>query len=112
MRVSVIVPVRNGEKVIHGCLDALSAQDLPASDYEVIIVDDGSTDDTAEVVRRYPGVRLIQQPPAGPATARNRGIAATQGDIILFTDADCRPKPDWARRLVTALEKSGAAGAK
>jgi len=112
MRVSVIVPVRNGERVIHRCLDALSTQDLPASDYEVIVVDDGSTDDTPDIVRRYPGVRLIQQSPGSSFIARNRGLAAAQGDIILFTDADCRPKPDWARRLATALEESEAAGAK
>ncbi len=112
MRASIVIPVRDGEEVIGGCLDALRAQDLPAGDYEVIVVDDGSTDSTAEVVRRDPSVRLIQQPPRGAAAARNRGIEAAQGAIVLFTDADCRPRPDWARQLVTALEESGAAGAK
>ena len=79
--------------------------------YEVIVVDDGSTDRTAEVARRY-GVRLIRQPNAGPAAARNQGVQVSQGDILLFTDADCAPTPDWIERLIEPLHASEVAGAK
>jgi len=112
MKASVIVPVRNGSAVIHRCLHALASQDLPRDQYEIIVVDDGSTDDTVAFVAGFPDVRLLSTPPRGPAAARNRGIAAAQGDVILFTDADCAPRSDWARTMLDGLERSGADGAK
>lgn len=112
MRASVVVPVRDGTEVIGRCLAALAAQDLPEGEMEVIVVDDGSTDGTAETVRRYRGVTLLQQAPQGPAAARNRGISRARGEYVLFTDADCAPRPTWARALLEAVEASGAAGGK
>ena len=112
MRASVVVPVRNGAEVIGRCLAALAAQDFPEGEMEVLVVDDGSTDGTAEAVRHYRGVTLLTQPPRGPAAARNRGIAAAQGEYVLFTDADCAPHPTWARALIEGVEAAGAAGGK
>lgn len=106
------MPVRNGERVIARCLQSLGAQDFPSHRYEVIVVDDGSTDGTAESVRRFPHARLIRQAPSGPAAARNRGVAAARGDLVLFTDADCAPRSDWVRQLVTALTQTDAVGAR
>ena len=109
---TVVVPVRNGEETIAQCLSALVAQDVPSEDYEVIVVDDGSRDNTARIVQQFAAVRLIQQPPRGPAAARNRGIEEARCRLVLFTDADCCPKSDWVRQLVSALERTDAAGAK
>jgi len=112
VRASVVVPVRNGESVIGRCLQALMDQDLPSSEYEVIVVDDGSSDGTTRVVGGFPSVRLIRQPPRGPAAARNRGISEARGDWVLFTDADCAPYPGWARHLLKAVCDRDAAGGK
>jgi len=107
--ISVIIPAYNAASTIGHCLEALSAQTCPPD--EVIVVDDGSTDGTAQVAKSF-GVRVISQPNAGPAAARNRGATAAHGDILLFTDADCIPAPDWVERMVTAFADPGVAGAK
>lgn len=96
--ISVIVPAYNAEKTLPACLDALQNQTVPRHQYEIIVVDDGSTDTTAQVARSSVD-RLICQENAGPAAARNRGARAAQGDLLLFTDADCAPAPDWIERL-------------
>lgn len=101
-RFSVIVPVFNGEATIGECLDALMSQDLPRREYEVIVVDDGSTDATASVVAGY-DVTYISQSNKGPATARNLGVSNAQGDIVVFTDADCVPEANWLREMVSPL---------
>lgn len=98
---SVIVPVYNGAGTILRCLAALARQTVPADDFEIIVVDDGSQDRTAAVVTEWAGehselaLRLVQQPNAGPAAARNRGARGAQHPLLLFTDADCAPRPDW-----------------
>src|SRR3979490_1155633 len=91
--VSIIIPTFNGASRIANCLDALRQQ-VAGRDAEILVVNDGSTDNTANVVDRYPGVRLITQANAGPAAARNRGALEARGKIILFTDDDCTPMPD------------------
>jgi len=108
---SVVVPVRNGERVIGRCLRSLTTQDF-GNAYEIIVVDDGSTDATARMVGQFPKVRLIRQSPLGPAAARNRGIEAARGDVVLFTDADCVPESGWVREMVTGMTQASAAGAK
>lgn len=112
IKASVVVPVRNGAAVLGRCLQALHAQSMAREEYEVIVVDDGSCDHTAEVAQGFPGVLVFQQEARGPAAARNRGWRAAQGETVLFTDADCAPVPHWACALVRALDESGAAGAK
>jgi glycosyltransferase involved in cell wall biosynthesis len=104
--VTVIVPAYNAEATLGDTLDALEAQDHPPVD--VIVVDDGSTDRSPDIARKYVGrsrhrVTVLEQDNKGPAAARNRGVEATDADIIVFLDADCVPPPDWLAALTGAL---------
>lgn len=101
MRVSVIIPAYNGEKTLGACLDACLAQ--MKDDVEILVVDDGSTDGTAAVVKARPGIGYHFQPNAGPATARNTGAHLTSGDYVVYTDTDCIPAPDWLDELLAGF---------
>ena len=79
---------------------------------EIIVVNDGSRDNTAKTVESYSGVRLINQANAGPATARNRGANEARGTIILFTDDDCVPTSDWLEAMLKPFEDADVVGAK
>jgi GT2 family glycosyltransferase len=96
-RVSVVVCSRDGERTIGECLEACVALDYP--DYEVIVVDDGSADRTAEIARRYEGVRLISTEPRGLGAARNTGMAAATGEIVAYIDDDAYPDIHWLSYL-------------
>jgi glycosyltransferase involved in cell wall biosynthesis len=96
--ISVIVPVWNDEKRIAQCIDALQRQSLSPDLYEVIVVDNGSTDSTASVIARYPDVVLVHEPQPGSYAARNRGLARARGVYVAFTDSDCIPQSDWLER--------------
>jgi GT2 family glycosyltransferase len=109
---SIIIPTFNGASRIGNCLNSLVKQ-TTGRDVEILVVDDGSTDNTANVVRSYSSVRLIAQANAGPASARNRGALEAKGKILLFTDDDCVPMPDWLAAMLApfkALEVVGAKG--
>jgi cellulose synthase/poly-beta-1,6-N-acetylglucosamine synthase-like glycosyltransferase len=108
--VSIIVPARNAEVTIAGCLRALLRQDIKEP-YEIIVLDDGSSDRTAIIAEEFPQVKVLRQAQKGAASARNAGVRAASGSIILFTDADCEPVPHWASILVSAIT-IGAAGVK
>lgn len=99
--ISVIVPAYNAAKTIGPCLTALTNQffDQP---YEIIVIDDGSTDGTAEVARAA-GATVISTTRARPAAARNAGIHAARGAVICCTDADCAPHPEWLCELTEPL---------
>jgi glycosyltransferase involved in cell wall biosynthesis len=90
--VTVVIPCFNQAHYLREALGSVRAQTLPAS--EVVVVDDGSTDDTAALARKYPNVRCIQQRNRGLASARNAGAAHTTGDHVVFLDADDRLRPD------------------
>ena len=104
--VSVIVPARDAESTLPRALDALARQDF-AGDYEVIVVDDGSRDRTVELAQAAPGpLTVIEQAAAGPAAARNRGVAAAGGRALAFCDADCFPTSGWLSAGIAALQSA------
>ena len=106
-RVSVVVCTYNGARTIRDCLDGLSRLDYP--DYEVIVVDDGSTDATGVIARQY-DCRLIQTENQGLANARNTGLAAATGEIIAYLDDDAYPDPEWLTYLAATFLRTGYAG--
>ncbi|MBI5376217.1 MAG: glycosyltransferase [Candidatus Schekmanbacteria bacterium] len=105
MKISIIIPAYNAEKTIGECLKALLDQTYGRESYEVIVVDDGSTDKTAGIAESL-GAKVIRQKNAGPAAARNRGVDEAKGDIILFTDSDCVPAKDWIAQMTAPFEDS------
>jgi len=110
-RASVIVPVYNRRELLRSLLIALSDQTLGSSDFEVIVVDDGSDDGSAALAEGFVDkglpVRVIRTARGGAVAARCTGVEASRAPFLAFTDSDCVPAPDWLEAGVTALE-SGA----
>jgi len=100
-RISVIIPFYNASAYLGGCLEALQRSE--DRDYELILVDDGSTDTSAREARRFTGQVLSFPSPRGPAFARNRGAEAAGGDILFFIDADILCFPDTLSRVRRAF---------
>jgi glycosyltransferase involved in cell wall biosynthesis len=106
VRVSVVVPARNAADTLGRTLACLAAQELDGR-FEVIVVDDDSSDGTVELARRAPGsVTVIAEGRLGAAEARNRGVAAARAPAIAFTDADCFPTPGWLANGLAALAQA------
>lgn len=106
-RVSVVVCSYNGARTIRDTFDGLLELEYP--DFEVIVVDDGSTDATAAIARQYP-FRLIRTENRGLGAARNTGLAAATGEIVAYTDDDARPDPHWLTYLGAGFMSSAHAG--
>jgi len=99
---SVIIPVLNGEKHIGELLVALKAQAGVPDGFEILVIDNGSTDRTVEVVRGH-GVTPLHQPKRGPGVARNLGLAHAKADIIVCVDSDCIPSRRYIATLLAAM---------
>lgn len=106
--VSVVIPVRNSAKVVGDCLDSVMKLDYPT--FEVIVVDDASSDNTIETVSRYPVKLLSMKEKLGAYEARNRGVDVASGQIVAFTDSDCVVDPNWLRNLLSCYTDERIAG--
>jgi glycosyltransferase involved in cell wall biosynthesis len=98
--VTIIVCTYNGEKCIKDCLDALTKQDYPKDKYETIVVDDGSTDKTNQIVSEYSVKVIKHEKNLGICSARNTGLRNANGTIVAYTDDDCIVKKGWLKNLV------------
>lgn len=107
MKASVIIPVFNEEKTIFQTLESLKNQSF--KDFETIVVDDGSTDSTKKIVKKF-NIRLISQENKGPAAARNNGARNAGGEIIVFLDADCIASETWLEEMLKPFEDKKVAG--
>jgi len=103
MHISVVVPLYNVERYIDACIEGLLTQKFPCVHYEIIMVNNNSTDASAQIVQRYPKIKLLNEQKQGAYAARNRGIKEAKGEIIAFTDPDCVPKEDWLQQIAVAM---------
>lgn len=108
---SFVVPTFRRPDALRGTLEALMSLDYPSDEYEVVVVDDGSGDATGEVVRSFVGraarLTYLAQPNSGVATARNRGAATAEGELLIFLDDDMLVQPNHVRAHLAAREAHG-----
>lgn len=100
---SLIIPVYNAASLLRSCLESVGRMDVPRDCLEVIVVDNGSTDASAQVASAR-GARVVFEPRRNPYTARNTGASHARGEVLGFTDADCILDPGWAGAVREALE--------
>jgi len=100
LKVSVVVPVYNAQATLRHLIDSLLAQDYPKNNLEIIMVDDGSTDNSAAIIKERAEIKYLYQKNAGPAAARNYGWQSATGEIVCFMDADCFASSDWLTQLL------------
>src|ERR1035437_10087004 len=96
--VSIIIPAKNASSHINACLDSLKKLEYP--DYEVLIINDGSSYPTKDILASFSGIRVIETAGIGPSAARNLGLKEAKGEYIAFTDADCIVHPQWLKELL------------
>ena len=109
--ISIIIPAKDAASTIGGCVSTVLQQESIDLPYEVIVVDDGSTDNTAQIATDL-GADVLQQANAGPAAARNCGAQYARGEILAFTDSDCAPSAHWLKALTKPFENPEIIGVK
>ncbi len=107
MKVSLVIPAYNEEKYIGTCLENVRNNGLGV--YEIIVVNNASTDRTEAIARSFSGVRVVNESEKGLTKARQRGFAEAQGDIIAYIDADTKMPEGWIQKVITAFEKDSNA---
>lgn len=118
MKVSVIIPVYNAKKTIHKCIESLIDQSINSDQYEVIFVDDGSTDGTDLILQDYiskiklPKLKYLSQKNSGPAKARNLGVKNSESEIVLLTDSDCEVESNWVESMLDVFNDEKVAACK
>jgi glycosyltransferase involved in cell wall biosynthesis len=114
MKISVIIPAFNEEKHIRRTLSALAMQDVNKESFEVIVVDNGSSDSTLSIIEQFSSllpVRVLSLPNGNISKVRNRGVETATGEILAFLDADCVPKARWLCEALTVRHERGIWGA-
>ena len=114
MKVSVVIPAYNEETFIESCLSCLNAQSFPCDEFEVILVDNGSTDRTAAIANRFKGkfaLAVISKSKITISAVRNLGASLSKGDIVVFLDGDCLTQPAWIAEGLRLAPASGIWGA-
>lgn len=101
--ISVIIPAWNAASSLSLCLQALNNQTIDKDLYEVIVIDNGSTDSTAATALSFPFVELVSESRPGSYMARNKGLLSAKGDYVAFTDADCIPAENWLEMAIKAV---------
>jgi len=106
--VSVVVPTLSSPERTRKCIEALLVQSYPKDRYEVIVIDNGSTDHTPSIIQKYPVIFLKEDGFRSPYAARNRGVRHGRGEIIAMTDVNCTPVPTWLEEGVKSMRMEGA----
>lgn len=110
LRLSIIIPVYNVEKYLQRCVESVANQDIPQTDYEVILVNDGSTDSSAEICSalagKYDNIKLVNKENGGSSSARNMGLDHAKGDYITFVDSDDYLLPDKLAAVLSVAENN------
>lgn len=107
MHLSIIIPAYNEENYLPRCLECVLAEIARSpepSSIEVVVIDNASTDRTAEFVRSFLGVRVLHEPEKGLTRARQKGLAEARGEILAYIDADCRMPPGWITQVLRSFE--------
>ena len=107
IEISVVVCTRNRAPSLAATLASLAAQTLDAARVEVVVVDNGSTDDTPDLLARTPGVRAVVEPRVGLSAARNTGVKAAAGEVVAFIDDDAVARADWLARIAAGFADGG-----
>lgn len=108
--ISVIIPAYNAQKTIHKCLSALLKSDYDVNSFEVIVVDNNSNDQTAEIVKSIPRVTYIKETTQGRSYARNTGAKSARGELLAFVDSDVFVEAGWLSHLAAGFEKDYVGG--
>ncbi|MEK7479152.1 MAG: glycosyltransferase [Patescibacteria group bacterium] len=109
MKFSIIIPALNEAKYIEASVQALLNQDVPRKDFEIIVVDNGSKDKTKETAKKAGADIVVTEKTKGTNIARQKGVEASAGNILVFLDADCIPPPDWLRKIEKLLKREDIA---
>ena len=110
LKATVIIPAYNAEKTISETLKGLDKQSISRNQFEVIVIDDGSTDNTINEVKKFKGIQIIQGKHNGPATARNNGAKKANASIIIFLDSDTIPSPQWLEEMLKPFDDPDVVG--
>lgn len=110
IKVSIIVPAYNAQKTIQRCISSLSSLDFPKDQYEIIVVDNNSTDKTAEIIKSFSHVKYFKETTQGRSYTRNTGARNARGHIVAFIDSDVFLDAGWLKHLYAKFEKESIGG--